>query len=152
MSYVHQALYRGLRKANDEWVTGYLWNGASCSYIIPHNAGILHDSHTDRMTATAYEVRKESIGRRLDIMDRAFNTLYEYDILQNEKGEIGLILPVELHLGMAILWWRRVGDTHLGVKCYGPPNGDSFIKVGDAFKNREKLEVFKNVSGYSMPF
>ena len=50
---------KAIRKDNGQWINGYIWNGASCAYVIPHNLGVNHENN--QLMATAYEVHKETI-------------------------------------------------------------------------------------------
>lgn len=56
-----RVLYKGKIKDSDKWVEGYVWNGASHSYIIPYNVGINYDLDTYRLTAFAKEVVPETV-------------------------------------------------------------------------------------------
>lgn len=42
-------------------VKGYLWTGADHTYIIPHNAGVIYDEKTRKLTAYAEEIDKDTI-------------------------------------------------------------------------------------------
>lgn len=54
-------MFTGKRVDTDEMVKGYLWNGASHAYIIPHNIGIDYDEGIQQMNAHAVEVEKDTI-------------------------------------------------------------------------------------------
>lgn len=54
-------MFTGKRVDTDETVKGYLWNGASRAYIIPHNIGVDYDEGIQQMSAHAVEVEKDTI-------------------------------------------------------------------------------------------
>ncbi len=56
---------KAIRKDNGQWINGYIWNGASCAYVIPHNLGVNHENN--QLMATAYEVHKETICKPIGI-------------------------------------------------------------------------------------
>jgi hypothetical protein len=78
---------KAIRKDNGQWLNGYIWNGASCAYVIPHNLGVNHENN--KLMATAYEVRKETICKPIGIDAYWYDKngghivpIYENDVVQ----------------------------------------------------------------------
>ena len=80
-------LVKGIRKDNNEWIEGYLWNGSNYTGVIPHNLGVCVENN--KIEATIYEVDINTICKAVEV--EAFwrdkhgahvVALYENDIVQ----------------------------------------------------------------------
>lgn len=74
-------IYRAKRKDTGEWVYGYLWCGASSTYITPYNLGVNYDETMHKITATAHEVDPDTIGQSTGRYDKNEKRIYEDDII-----------------------------------------------------------------------
>lgn len=74
--------HRGLTKADATPVTGYLWQGADHTYIIPYNIGVSYDDEEEYIKAYAVEVYQDSVAIDMLKDDRNGKELFEDDIVE----------------------------------------------------------------------
>ena len=58
-------IVKALSENHDTWITGYVWEGSSCAYIIPHNLGVCFENN--RLNAVAYPIDKATICKKVGI-------------------------------------------------------------------------------------
>lgn len=70
-------------------VTGYLWAGSSCSYIIPDNSGISHDNKNNTITAPAEMVYKDTVAVEMLLWSDDGVCLFEGDTVRigDDRGD-----------------------------------------------------------------
>lgn len=86
----NSGLYRAKRKDNGEWLMGYMWRGASCVYIIPHNLGISYDDKTKRISAVAHEVDPDTICLYSGITDNCGNIIFDGSLIRMHGNPMDL--------------------------------------------------------------
>lgn len=118
---------------NGDWIRGYLWNGNDHAYIIPHNIGIGYDAKSNKLTATAYEVDKETVCRYVGLAGKNITEIWENDIVKFDD------------CGVYPIWWDEE------YKAFGSCQFSDFDHlskyrtinlevVGNVFDNAEMLE------------
>ena len=85
-------LFKGKRIDSDEWVRGYLWNGADSAFIIPCNVGVDYNKHSHVLTAPAYEVIRETLRQSTHFVDSECTNIYEHDTIQLSDGCLGTVI------------------------------------------------------------
>lgn len=85
-------IHKGIVKSNLMPIKGYVWQGADCIYITPHNNGISYDEKEQRITTFALEVYPETVRVSLNISDDNGHELFDGDKVSADGQEITLTL------------------------------------------------------------
>ena len=138
-------LYRGKRKDNGEWVTGYLIQGNN-TYIVTLEAIYYMVVSISYMASVEFvEVIPETIGQCTGLKDKNGNWIFEGDIVKFKKFKneyIGTIAFNDISLAFEIRSKVVVGAysekaiySHLLCHC------DAIEVIGNKWDNPELLEV-----------
>ena len=137
-------LYRGKRKDNGEWVTGYLIKGNNTYIVTPESIYYMVVSISYIASVEFVEVLPETVGQCTGLTDKNGKLIFEGDIVKFKKFKneyIGTIAFNDISLAFEI--W-----TNIVVGAYGEKathkhmiyHCDEIEVIGNIHDNTELLE------------
>lgn len=127
-------LYRGKTKDEDNWIKGYVWEGADHVYITPHNLGVAYEPEDHEIKAYAYEVIRETITQDSGLDDKDLFSIYDGDIIEHDNL-IGLVKCVK---GTFIVTYPSTPQVN-----YLFVVNDKCKKIGNKWDNPELIKKDK---------
>lgn len=138
-------LFRGKRKDNGEWVTGYLIQGNNTYIVTPEAIYYMVVSISYMASVEFVEVIPETVGQCTGLKDKNGNWVFEGDIAKFRRFEnnyIGKIIFNHKTAGFEF-WWNIVAGAY-GEKATYTANlsvCDEIEVFGSVHDNPELLEV-----------
>lgn len=138
-------LFRGKRKDNGEWVTGYLIKGNNTYIVTPESIYYMVVSISYIASVEFVEVIPETVGQCTGLKDKNGNWVFEEDIAKFRRFEnnyIGKIIFNHKTAGFEF-WWNIVAGAY-GEKATYTANlsvCDEIEVFGSVHDNPELLEV-----------
>lgn len=119
-------LFRGKRKDNGEWVTGYLIKGNNTYIVTPESIYYMVVSISYIASVEFVDVLPETVGQCTGLRDKNGNLIFDGDVIKGINDSLTII----------VTWYY----IHAGFNLMGL-NTEAFEIIGNIHDNTELLEV-----------
>lgn len=128
------------KKITGNWIRGFLWMGNNQAFIIPHHIGVDHDSATNVLKASAYEVIQETVSMLSGLYSDYYSKeIWQDDIVRFKDGKVSFIGKVVFEHGAFGIGTDDHGPLEFSLHNWC--GNDNFVSFHELMENQDSPDT-----------